>query len=167
MKLQMQWVKSFSTKLVLNIATLGSLGYIKKAPGTIGSAVGILYYTVFFYKQDFLGYLLLLLFSIYLAIAFCGEAEVRLKQKDAQVIILDELVAMPVCFLGMKPLFHKHPVWLIMLLGFFLFRFFDIVKPLYISRLQKLNGGFGVVMDDVAAALATNISLWLILGFLF
>jgi len=46
------------------------------------------------------------------------------------------------------------PAWVVFLAGFALFRFFDILKPLGIGRLQELPAGWGVVMDDVAAALA-------------
>jgi phosphatidylglycerophosphatase A len=50
-------------------------------------------------------------------------------------------------------------MWKILLYGFFLFRFFDIIKPLGIRSLERLKGGVGIVVDDVAAALATCITL--------
>ena len=51
------------------------------------------------------------------------------------------------------------PPWAIFLTGFALFRLFDIVKPFGIRRLQNLPDGWGVVADDVAAALATAATL--------
>lgn len=57
-----------------------------------------------------------------------------------------------------------------LLAGFALFRFFDIAKPWGIARLQRLPGGWGVVVDDLAAALATcatlhlGVWLWTIIG---
>ena len=51
-----------------------------------------------------------------------------------------------------------------LLIGFLLFRFFDIVKPFPIGTMQELDGGVGVTMDDVLAGVFANISLFLILG---
>ena len=51
------------------------------------------------------------------------------------------------------------PDWALLLAGFAFFRFFDILKPLGIARLQHLSGGWGVVADDVGAALAACASL--------
>jgi phosphatidylglycerophosphatase A len=59
------------------------------------------------------------------------------------------------CFLGWPALVGPAPVWVVFVTGFALFRLFDIVKPLGIARLQHLPGGWGVVADDLAAALAT------------
>jgi len=70
-------------------------------------------------------------------------------------VILDEFVVMPLCFLGWRSLVGPLPPWAVFLTGFALFRFFDILKPLGIRRLQDLPGGWGVVVDDVAAALAS------------
>ena len=95
----------------------------------------------------------------YVAVAFCGEAEFRLGRKDPGEVILDEFVAMPLCFLGFPRLELGSPrAWMTAALlggGFALFRLFDIAKPLGIRRLQDLPGGWGVVLDDTAAALAS------------
>jgi len=93
--------------------------------------------------------------SSYLAVAICGEAEVRLGRSDPGEIILDEFVAMPLCFIGWSELTVGISNGVVLLAGFTLFRFFDIVKPLGISRLQCWPAGWGVVVDDLAAALAT------------
>jgi phosphatidylglycerophosphatase A len=75
---------------------------------------------------------------------------------------LDEFVVMPLCFLGWQALpaaWVADARWAVFLGGFGLFRLFDIAKPLGISRLQDLPGGWGVVADDVAAALAACATL--------
>jgi phosphatidylglycerophosphatase A len=94
-----------------------------------------------------------------LAVGLCGEAEIRLGKQDPGEVILDEFIAMPLCFLGWSSLLAVMPAWAALGAGFALFRFFDIVKPLGIKRLQHLPGGWGVVVDDVVAALAACATL--------
>jgi len=147
---------------VLNFATLGPVGRIKRAPGTFGSLAGLLYFTVFFAPLSWWLVVVLSLPPLYLAVALCGEAEFRLGQRDPGMVVLDEFVVMPLCFLGWHflPLeWVRNGPWAVFLAGFALFRLFDISKPLGIGRLQALPGGWGVVADDVAAALAACASL--------
>lgn len=155
------WTRFLPTATVLGCATLGPLGRRLPAPGTWGSVAGLLYFTVLFYPLGWFGNLLLSAVGIYVAIAICGEAEFRLGRRDPGEVVLDEFVAMPLCFLGWPALAVTWPPWAVFLAGFALFRLFDIVKPLGISRLQHLPGGWGVVADDVAAALATCVTLHL------
>ncbi len=161
------WVTTLPSNVVLAAATLGPFGHWRKAPGTIGSALGILLYTVLFYPLGPLGELLLSLFLVYLAIGICGEAEKRLWRQDPSEVILDEFVAIPFCFLGLKQFMYPGNMWMYMLAGFLLFRFFDILKPFGINRLQRLEGGIGIVADDIAAALATCLCLHLLAAFVF
>ncbi len=140
--------------LLENLATLGKLGYVKKGPGTVGSLAGVACYLVLFFRLHPLPYIFLCIVLILFAIAICGEAEYRLQKRDPGEIILDEFVAIPVVFFGIPVASFAQP-WVPILLGFVLFRFFDILKPLGISRLQNLPGGQGVVIDDVAAALVS------------
>jgi len=81
--------------------------------------------------------------------------------KDPGRIVIDEMVGMWVVLLGLD--FS----WTYILMGFFLFRFFDILKPLYINKLQNLPGGWGIMLDDVLAGLYTNVFLRVFLLFNF
>lgn len=148
------WPRFLPTATVLACARLGPLGRKLPAPGTWGSVAGLLYFTVFFYNCGVIETLIFSAIGLYLAVALCGEAEFRLGRKDPGEVILDEFVVMPLCFLGWRALPGPLPVWLVFLLGLGLFRLFDIVKPFGIRKLQDLPGGWGVVFDDVAAALA-------------
>ena len=155
------WTRRWPTPLVLALARLGPIGPKLPAPGTWGSAAGLLWVAGAFWWPD-LGpgcTLALVLASCYAAVAICGEAEIRLGKSDPGEVILDELVAMPLCFLGAGRLLAIAPAWGVLLAGFAVFRFFDIAKPLGIRRLQALPGGWGVVVDDLAAALATCATL--------
>lgn len=152
------WPRFLPTAWVVNCATLGPVGRVRKAPGTWGSVAGLLYFTTFFAGRtgDF-GLILFGLAGLYFSVAICGEAEFRLGERDPGKVVLDEFVAMPLCFIGWTRFGDVVPAdrnWAIFLTGFALFRLFDISKPLGISKLQDLPGGWGVTIDDTAAALA-------------
>jgi phosphatidylglycerophosphatase A len=115
--------------------------------------MGLLFYVVFVAHLSDFAAALLLAAAAYFAIGVCGEAERRLKKVDPGEIILDEFISMPICFLGLSGINHHPQYLLILLAAFLLFRFFDILKPLGIRKLQRYHGGFGVVADDVAAGL--------------
>ncbi|MEX0332141.1 MAG: phosphatidylglycerophosphatase A [Puniceicoccaceae bacterium] len=151
------------TKLVTGLATCGPVGKWGIAPGTNGSVVGVLLYTAIFFNLSIGQEILVILIMAGMAILLCDEAERRLQKRDPGEVVLDEIVAVPLCFLGMKgQMIDSGYVWLYLLAGFFIFRVFDVVKPFGINRLQKYPGGLGVVLDDLAAAVATNITLWVL-----
>jgi phosphatidylglycerophosphatase A len=147
---------------VVGLATLGPLGQRMPAPGTWGSLAGTLYFTVGFTRMPWWEVMVVTALVSLVAVAVCGEAEVRLGRQDPGEVILDEFVVMPLCFLGWRGLLQFWPGWALLSAGFALFRFFDIVKPLGIKRTQNLPGGWGVVVDDVVAALAACGSLHLL-----
>lgn len=168
------WPRFLPTGTVLAAATLGPIGRRLPAPGTWGSVAGVIYFVVFFLRggqgMGPWGMTVYTLFvtalMTYLAVAICGEAEFRLARKDPSAVILDEFVAMPLVFLGAPTLLEFPPAtWsvgyidfrrlIVIAGGFLLFRFFDILKPLGIKRLQDLPAGWGIVADDAAAALAS------------
>jgi phosphatidylglycerophosphatase A len=158
------WPRFLPTPTVLAIARLGPVGRLK-APGTWGSLAGLMYQLVFFhYLGPIVGFLCTLP-GLWFAVAMCGEAEFRLGRRDPGEVVLDEFVVMPLCFLGWPWMLHALPdapwigPWIPLLAGFAVFRFFDILKPLGISKLQNFPGGWGVVADDAAAALATCATL--------
>ena len=164
------WVRLLSTPLIVNIATLGPLGRVKKGPGTIGSLAGIALYAILFHRATPAGYLFLSILLVYLAVAFCDTAEKRLQMRDPGMIILDEFVAIPFVFWGMngpQGLLVEHRGWPVLLAGFVLFRLFDIFKPLGISKLQNWPGGVGCVVDDIAAAVASCAVLHIVLRLFF
>ncbi len=155
------WPRFLSSATVLNWATLGPIGRRLPAPGTWGALAGLRLLSWSCSSTCRTGAnLLLSALGGYVAVAFCGEAEFRLGRKDPGEVILDEFVAMPLCFLGFPrlELGAPAPPWMTAALlggGFALFRLFDIAKPFGIRRLQDLPAGWGVVLDDTAAALAS------------
>ncbi|MEM9160847.1 MAG: phosphatidylglycerophosphatase A [Verrucomicrobiota bacterium] len=149
-----RWPRYWPDHVVLRLATLGSVGKFK-APGTWGSAAGLLLYVVLILQMGPLVGIVATLGLCYVAIGICGEAERRLKKVDPGEVVFDEVVAMPLVFVGLwEPMKYGDQAWLLALIGFGLFRLFDIWKPFGIKGLQRYYGGFGVVIDDVVAALA-------------
>jgi phosphatidylglycerophosphatase A len=98
-----------------------------------------------------------------MGIVLCGVAAAIIGKKDPQEVNMDEFVAMPLVYLfnPMGPAMHggTKTGLLFILLGFLLFRLFDITKPFGIKALEKLPGGFGIVLDDVMAAIYANLAL--------
>lgn len=107
------------------------------------------------------------------AIWICGRAEQILGETDPSSVVLDEIVAMPFCFCPwlLKQSFFfagplhshlAHPSLASFVVAFALFRFFDVVKPPPIRQLQRLPGGWGVVVDDLVAAGVAGVVLVLL-----
>ena len=128
-------------------------GYIPFAPGTMGSIAALplpfflsginLYYTV----------PLIVIFIIF-SVVIADHAEKIIKKKDPGVIVIDEIAGIIITFAGI-PL----NMWTI-IAGFLIFRFFDILKPFPIRLIEKkIPGGAGIVLDDVAAGVFSNIVL--------
>lgn len=156
---QPRWPRVLPTTFVVGCATLGALGRKLPAPGTWGSLAGLLYFLLFFGRAPDIVILAVTALMAYLAVGLCGEAEVRLAQKDPGMVVLDEVIAVPLCFLGWRMLTVSWSSWIVLLVGVAWFRIFDIAKPLGIRRLQSLPAGWGVVADDLAAALAACVAL--------
>lgn len=147
--------------MIVQIATLGPLGRLK-APGTWGSAAGLLWWAAVVRLAHAKGWHHEFFFDalvVLTAILLCGVAAAFIGKKDPSEIILDEFAAMPLVFL-FNPYVHKGgSSFLLILLGFLFFRLFDITKPFGIKALEKLPGGFGIVLDDVMAAIYANLAL--------
>lgn len=157
-----RWPRIFATKFVCAVATLGPLGRRLPAPGTWGSVAGVLYFVLFFRQARWEVIFAWSVLASYLAVAFCGEASRRMGRSDPGEVILDEFVVIPLVFLGWRAGYLASlPDWTVLLAGFALFRFYDILKPLGIARLQRWPGGWGIVIDDFVAALAACATLHL------
>ncbi len=148
--------------MIVQIATLGPLGRLK-APGTWGSAAGLLWWALVVRYAHQKGGPHEFIFDalvVLTAILLCGVAAAFIGKKDPSEVILDEFAAMPLVFLFNPYVYRSDKVALVfILLGFLLFRLFDITKPFGIKALEKLPGGFGIVLDDVMAAIYANLAL--------
>ena len=145
--------------VILWVAQGFGAGRIPFAPGTFGSLVGLLWFFVLLRTGNFWLYLLGTFLGLAISVWLCGKAERILSQTDPGSIVLDEITAMPLCFVATVgvPWFQRHelpvPNWPLVAAIFILFRIMDIAKPWPIRRTQKLPGGWGVTVDDALAAL--------------
>lgn len=141
------------TNIILFIATGCYTGYLPKAPGTWGTLVA---FPIHFFLIQFPPpiYFTSLAIILIVAIATAGCAEKIFDRKDPGAIVIDEIIGMLITLIGAP----SH--WQVMLAGFVLFRFFDIVKPFPIGWVDKrLNGGTGIVLDDFLAGVYALIAL--------
>jgi phosphatidylglycerophosphatase A len=156
-------------KLTLFVAQGFGIGRSPVAPGTFGSLLGVGWYALLLFSGRSWVMLIGSALAIALSIWFCDRAEVILGQRDPGSVVLDEIVAIPVCFAswtlfyfqthgalpGLKDLFANN--WPVIAAIFLAFRVLDIVKPAPVRQSQGLPGGWGVVVDDLLAALYVNL----------
>lgn len=169
--------KNWVDYLALAIATCG-VGYIKLAPGTWGSIVGVGIYLVLRYVgmgvwqigltsgwrveqlaawRTEVNILIVLLITA-AGIWAGGRAAKILNNKDPQQVVVDEVIGQLIT-LAFIPF---DVAWWMILIGFILFRFFDILKPYPIDQLQVLPGGLGVCADDILAGIYAAVVLSII-----
>jgi len=126
-------------------------GYSPIAPGTAGSLVGIV--LMAFVAYCLIGYFLILIF-ILLAGTWSAHALASQWGEDPPKIVIDEIAGM---IITLGPFSKELYIYIS---GFILFRLFDIIKPFPCGKLEKIPGGLGIMLDDIAAALYACIFLY-------
>ena len=132
------------------------VGYSPIAPGTLGTLIAI---PVYYFLSNIHSpiYEITLIGFFFLSVWISQKAEIFLGKRDDPRIVIDEMTGFLITMLWVPKTI------LFIILGFFLFRFFDILKPFPIRLLEKrLKGGWGVVLDDVLAGVYGNIILQII-----
>jgi phosphatidylglycerophosphatase A len=194
--------------LALFLATAGGLGYFPKAPGTLGSLVGLvlaflpswiffgLFAAIFAAKHDIIIFsesspwhadpflwaqIVLTLFIAGLGVWASDRVSKRFREKDPQYVVIDEVsgqhltlllgCGIPVWWRVAESYWNTTPLgfitlrcalnWKYLLLGFILFRVFDIWKPFPARQAESLSGGWGIMADDWIAGIYAAIGLWL------
>ncbi len=142
------------------IATGFYSGYLPKAPGTWGTLVALPIHFLLIQLSIRL-YVISLAVIFIIAVVTAGSAEKIIDRKDPGIIVIDEIIGMLVALIGAPttPL-----AWAA---AFLFFRFFDIAKPFPISWVDKrMNGGLGIVMDDIFAGFYSLLALHILLLFI-
>jgi len=135
----------------LAIATVFGVGYAPFAPGTFGSAAGLIVWRLLPASTVVQA---IAIVAIFFAGAGGGSvAERHFGRTDPGQVVIDEVM-------GMLITLFLNPVgWTGAIAGFLLFRIFDVIKPYPANQLEKLHGGFGVMADDGMAAIYANLVL--------
>ncbi|MDR2549579.1 MAG: phosphatidylglycerophosphatase A [Desulfobulbus sp.] len=142
-------------RVLMFIATGAGSGYLPVAPGTWGSAVGVLLWLALS-RLEAIPYLAVVAVLFVLGVFGAGAAEKIVDRPDPSIVVIDEIVGqlITLCFAPPHP---AAPV-----AGFFLFRFFDILKPFPAGWIDRhLHGGLGIMLDDVVAGLYALLTLHL------
>lgn len=140
-------------KLILFFATGGGVGFLPGAPGTYGTAVGVLLYWAVAHLPTWHYLLFTFTFSLF-SVWVAGLAEQSFQEHDSQKIVIDEIAGYLVTMLFIP--FH----WKYAIAGFVVFRLFDIMKPWPIRLIdQKWKRGWGIVGDDLLAGIFGNLTM--------
>jgi phosphatidylglycerophosphatase A len=145
------------TRLAVFLATVAYCGYFPIAPGTAGSAAGLVVYLLVRWTRS-----PILEAGLIAVVAAVGtwaatHAERYFGGIDPGPVVIDEV-------LGMLVTLAFIPVgWSGALAGFVIFRVFDVIKPYPANRLEKLHGGFGIMADDAMAGIYANVALRLVI----
>jgi len=139
-------------RLSILISSFFYLGYSPVAPGTVGTLGAVL---LFYLISGFsnLEYVLFTIVFIILSVWVSGVTRTNLGESDPGIIVIDEVCGYLITMLLIPPSIIN------IVVGFLLFRFFDISKPPPIRRLEAFSGGIGIVADDVLAGVYANILL--------
>ncbi len=150
------WQKTKNIFIKAAATGLG-VGYFPIMPGTIGTLWGIgicLLLNLWGISIYVLG---VVIFAI-VAVKISDDADVLFGGHDSSKIVIDEIVGYLVAMLFIPPEIEY------LIIGFVAFRFFDIIKPYPVGMIdKKVGGGLGVVLDDIAAGIYANITLWVII----
>jgi len=163
-------------RISLAIATAFGLGYLPKAPGTFGSIAGVAltmliwsrflpYKSIDIYIHDVYLVIPAQGFTILFALLISGVGIVAatrtadyLGTKDPQIVVIDEVSGQLISYFGIGAAI---PNWKYLLLGFILFRVFDIWKPFPARQAESLSGGLGIMADDWIAGIYAALGLWI------
>ena len=136
------------------LATVGGAGYAPFAPGTVGSAIGVVVYLLV--SRQSVGVELALLVVVTLVGVWAADRAIgHFRRKDPSPVVIDEvagqLVTLAFTGAGLRGA----------VAGFLLFRLFDIIKPWPANKFEALPGGTGIVADDLMAGVYANLILQL------
>lgn len=141
--------------LAVWLATGLGVGLLAPAPGTFGALWGLPLTWAYFQLPGAVWPWVAAAVVLLVGVPICDRAARDLNMKDPGPVVWDEFASVPLVFV----LTPNLGLWTAVL-GFGLHRLFDITKPWPCSRLERLPGGWGIMADDVAAALYAAVTLY-------
>ncbi len=153
-------------KLAFFISTLCYTGYFPKAPGTFGSLVSLPVIFVINYNFGFLGLFFITLIVFVISI-FAVKKVLSYTEHDPSFVVIDEFIGQSVTFLLIANMLEYNTNIVPYIIGFVLFRLFDITKPFPVSYAdKKIKNALGVILDDIFAGFYATIILYFITIFI-
>ncbi len=168
--------------LTKTFSTFFYSGYFPMASGTFASFVTLIIFIIL--KPDFWLLFISIIILFILGLYFSDKHEKKLMIKDPSIIVIDEVVGMLISLIPVVAFYQFNQFFIDLLnlnklniekfIGnryfyilfsfvlFLIFRFFDILKPFIIKKIQKISGGLGIMIDDMLSAFATIISFFII-----
>ena len=144
--------------------SLAFVGYIKTIPGTFASLISILFLFPFFYFKILTIeiFIVILILIILISLYLINLYSKRTNTQDSSIIVIDEFIGIFLIFLFYDEIYLYNNFITIVLI-FFLFRFFDINKIFPANLIdKKMLNSFGVILDDIVAAIYTILTLYFI-----
>lgn len=149
------------------------VGRIPVAPGTFGSVLGLGLFALLLLSHSLVVFAVAIVMGSVLSVWLCGEGEKILGKRDPGSVVLDEIIAIPLCFACwlwflrgtdyITPNYFFHGKPLFVTIGIFCaFRLFDVWKPWPVRQSQNLPGGLGVTVDDLLAAVYVNAAFFVV-----
>lgn len=151
--------RSVFSQVPLLVATGLYLGRVPYAPGTAGSLAALLVFLPLRH-QPWTVHLAIVALLFAVGTYTAHRTEQLLAAHDPSVVVIDEIVGCWVALLQISPLLTP------LLLAFALYRAFDIWKPFPVGRVERLPGGWGIMLDDLVAAIYANLSVRLLIWWL-
>jgi len=152
-------------KTMILIATFFNIGRFPIAPGTLASLVTTI--VIFAFNYLFVpDPIIMILATIIIFIGGIIPARITeeyYKKKDPHMIVIDEVAGQMTALLFIPAVLSVKGIS-VYIAGFFIFRFFDILKPPPVKQADMINGGFGIMFDDILAGLYTLATLHLIIS---
>jgi phosphatidylglycerophosphatase A len=145
--------------IAMVLATAGYVGFFPIAPGTAGSLAGLIVFAFVRWIGEPGFEIATIVAVLVLGIWSASIAERVLNLKDPGPVVIDEVLGMLIT-LALLPLSLTG-----VLVGFVLFRVFDVIKPFPAGRLESLHGGMGIMLDDAVAGLYGYATLRLLMAF--
>ena len=148
------------------IVTFFFVGNVRIAPGTIASFATVLIFYAFAKYFNVFSFILTISAVTLLSFVAVGAYTNDLLEKDKSEIVIDEVIGQSIALLPLL-IFAENtsPKFFMCILSLLFFRFFDIVKPYPINKIDKMNNTFGVIFDDILAGIFAAILLTFVLRF--
>ena len=164
----MSYHTRFNIKLLEAFITVFFIGYIKVAPGTFGSLVGVILTIAIYLNAGPYLFFVIILLLVLLGIIAIHHSTKKIKNKDRKEIVIDEVVGQLISLFPVSVMANKHGLdlnhlWPFIFFGFLSFRFFDIFKFGPVKLADNRNDAIGVMLDDVYAGIVSALLLMILM----